>query len=117
MRLRGSAQRLTVFLGESDAWHHRPLYVEIVRRAHQAGLAGASVFRGVEGFGVSNHIHTHRILSLSEHLPVVVVIVDTAERIADFLPQLDEVITEGLVVLDDVDVLRYDDEDAELEKR
>jgi len=78
-----------------------------VHRAHRAGLAGASVFRGLEGFGASNHIHTSRILSLSEDLPIAVVIVDAAERIRAFLPELDALVTEGLVTLDEVDVVRY----------
>ena len=107
MKLEGAAMRLTVFVGESDQWHHHPVYTEIVHRAHAAGLAGASVLRGIEGFGASSHVHTTRILSLSEDLPVAVVIVDTAERIETFLPQLDELITEGLVILDPVTVIRY----------
>ncbi|MFD8719284.1 hypothetical protein EDD90_0726 [Streptomyces sp. Ag109_O5-1] len=106
-RLTGRALRLTVYIGEDDIWHHKPLYTEIVHRAHTAGLAGASVFRGIEGFGASSRIHTARLLSLSEDLPVAVVIVDTEERVRDFLPQLDELVTEGLVTLDDCEVIRY----------
>ncbi|GGY42837.1 DUF190 domain-containing protein [Streptomyces djakartensis] len=106
-RLTGSALRLTVFVGENDTWHHKPLYSEIVHRAHAAGLAGASVFRGVEGFGASSLIHTTRLLSLSEDLPVAVVIVDTAPRVRAFLPQLDDIVTEGLVTLEDCEVVRY----------
>ena len=107
-RTTGRALRLTVFVGENDTWHHRPLYSEIVHRAHAAGLAGASVFRGVEGFGASSLIHTTRLLSLSEDLPVAVVVVDTEERVRAFLPLLDEVVTGGLVVLDDCEVVRYE---------
>jgi PII-like signaling protein len=88
-------------------WHHKPLYTEIVHRARKAGLAGASVFRGIEGFGASSLIHTARLLSLSEDLPVAVVIVDSEELIRQFLPQLDELVTEGLVILDDCEVIRY----------
>ncbi|MGW6565684.1 DUF190 domain-containing protein [Streptomyces sp. NPDC054975] len=106
-RLAGRALRVTILLGESDTWHHRPVYSEIVHRAHSEGLAGASVFRGIEGFGASSLIHTSRLLSLSEDLPVAVVIVDTEQRVRDFLPQLDALVGEGLVILDDCEVIRY----------
>ncbi|MET8581482.1 DUF190 domain-containing protein [Streptomyces collinus] len=105
--LSGRALRLTVYIGEDDTWHHKPLYSEIVHRAHAAGLAGASVFRGIEGFGASSRIHTSRLLSLSEDLPVAIVVVDTEERVRAFLPQLDELVTEGLVTLDACEVIRY----------
>jgi PII-like signaling protein len=107
MTLRGRATRLTVLIKESDQWHHKPLYNEIVHRAHRAGLAGASVFRGIEGYGKSSHIHTTRILSLSEDLPTSVVIVDTEEKIRGFLRELDELVTEGLVILDEVEVVKH----------
>jgi PII-like signaling protein len=107
MRIEGPALRLTIFVGESDVWHHKPLYTEIVHRAHAAGLAGASVLRGIEGYGASSRIHTSRILSLSEDLPLAIVIVDAEDRIRGFLPQLDELVTEGLVILDEVEVIRY----------
>ncbi|MFQ3556421.1 DUF190 domain-containing protein [Streptomyces gramineus] len=112
-RLTGRALRLTVHIGEDDIWHHKPLYTEIVHRAHAAGLAGASVFKGIEGFGATSRIHTARLLSLSEDLPVAVVLVDTEERIREFLPQLDELVTEGLVTLDDCEVIRYVGRDKE----
>ncbi len=107
MKLEGQACRLTVFIGEEDAYNHKPLATEIVHRAQQAGIAGATVLRGIEGFGASNHVHTTRILSLSNDLPIIVVIVDEAERIDAFIPQLDELITEGLVLRDDVEVIKY----------
>ncbi|MEV6205193.1 DUF190 domain-containing protein [Streptomyces sp. NPDC051771] len=106
-RLTGRALRVTIFIGETDLWHHRPVYTEIVHRAHKAGLAGASVFRGIEGFGASSLIHTHRLLSLSEDLPVAVVIVDVEDKIRAFLPELDVLVKEGLVSLDDCEVIRY----------
>ena len=107
MRSQGPAKRLTVFIGESDRHHHTPLYVEIVHRARKAGLAGATVLRGIEGFGASQHVHTTRLLSLTEDLPIVIVLVDEEERIERFALELDELITEGLVVIDDVEVVRY----------
>jgi uncharacterized protein len=105
--LQGPARRITIFIGESDRYHHKPLYAEIVHRAHQRGLAGASVFRGLEGFGASSRIHTSRLLSLSEDLPLAIIIVDTAERTAAFLDEIEELITGGLIIVDDVDVYRY----------
>jgi len=105
--LQGPAQRLTIIVGESDTVEHRPLYTEIVHRAHAAGLAGATVLRGIEGFGASQQIHTSRLLSLSEDLPVSIVIVDAEERISAFLPEVEELVTEGLVMVDDVRVVRH----------
>jgi len=107
MKLEGSQKRLTIFIGESDRHGRTPLATEIVQRAHAASLAGATVLRGVEGYGASNHLHTTRILSLSNDLPMVIVIIDTAERIEGFLPQFDELIAEGLVIDDDVEVVKY----------
>lgn len=107
MKLTGRALRLTIFVDVDDIWHHRPLYHEIVSRAHRAGLAGATVLRGIEGFGATSAIHTSRILSLADDLPAVIIIVDTEPKIRDFLPQLDELVTEGMVILDEVEVIRY----------
>jgi PII-like signaling protein len=107
MRLAGLALRLTIFVDADDVWHHKPLYHEIVHRAHKAGLAGATVLRGVEGFGAGSLIHTTRILSLAEDLPAVIIIVDSDERIRNFLPQVEELIEEGMIILDEVEVIRY----------
>ncbi|MFC5958321.1 DUF190 domain-containing protein [Streptomyces pratens] len=106
-RLTGNALRVTIFISENDVWHHEPLYSEIVHRAHKAGPAGASVFRGLEGFGASSLIHTSRLLSLSEDLPVAIVTVDTEDRVRDFLPQLNELVESGLVILDGCKGIRY----------
>jgi len=104
--------RLTVLVGEAQQAHHRPLSTEVLHRAHRAGMAGASVFRGLEGYGRSNHIHTSRLLSLSDDLPVAVVVVDSPERIERFLAELEglpELRTSGLVLVEPVEVVRYDD--------
>lgn len=107
MRLQGPAQRLTIFIGESDRYEHHSLSSEIVDRARRAGLAGASVLRGIAGFGASQTVHSSHLLSLSDDLPLAIVIVDDPARLREFLPQLDELIDEGLVILDDVEVVRY----------
>ena len=107
MRLAGRALRLTVFVEADDPWPHKPLYHEIVHRAHKAGLAGATVLRGIEGFGAGSLIHTSRLLSLAEDLPAVILIVDSAERIRAFLPEVEELIDEGMIILDEVEVIRY----------
>jgi uncharacterized protein len=98
------ATRLSVFVGARDSWHHRPLYSEIVHRAHRFGLAGATVLRGVEGFGVTSQIHTTHLLGARDDVPLVVIIVDTEDRIRAFLPRLDEF--DGVcAVLDTVEVV------------
>jgi PII-like signaling protein len=107
VRLQGRAKRLTIFIGESDHYRHHSLCSEIIDRARRAGLAGCSVFRGTDGFGATGHLHTAHLLSLSEDLPVAIVIIDAPDRIEGFLPQLDELVTGGLVILDDVEVIRY----------
>ena len=103
----GIQQRATIFIGESDQHGHKPLATEIVHRAHAAGLAGATVMRGIEGFGASNHVHTTRILSLSDDLPLVIVLVDAEERLTPFLQDIHDLITEGLVIVDEVRVVKY----------
>jgi uncharacterized protein len=105
--LNGPAQRLTIIVGETDTVEHRPVYTEIVHRAHAAGLIGASVFRGIEGFGATGRVHTTRLLDLAEDLPVSVVIVDTAEKIAAFLPDLEAIVGDGLVLVEDVQVVHH----------
>jgi PII-like signaling protein len=107
MRLSGRALCLTIFVDDTDTWHHRPLFTEIVHRAHQAGLAGATVFRGVEGFGSGSIVHTTRLLSLADDLPAAIVIVDEEERIRSFLPEPAELSIEGLVTVHEVEVVHY----------
>jgi uncharacterized protein len=98
---------LRIFVGESDRHGHRPLYEAIVLKAREAGLAGATVVRGVMGFGKHSVLHTAKILRLSEDLPMLVEIADSLERIELFLPLLDEMISDGLVTLERVRVIHY----------
>ena len=107
MKLEGKGKLLRIFIGESDHWHGKPLYQAIVERIREAGLAGATVVRGIEGFGADSRMHTARILRLSEDLPVLIEIVDTEEKISAIMPWLDEMITEGLVTLETVEVVAY----------
>ncbi|HEY8225399.1 MAG TPA: DUF190 domain-containing protein [Pyrinomonadaceae bacterium] len=98
---------LRIFVGESDKVGHKPLYEVIVLKAREAGLAGATVLRGVMGFGRNSVLHTAKILRLSEDLPMVIEIVDSLEKVEAFLPELDRMITDGLVTLERVKVLHY----------
>jgi PII-like signaling protein len=107
MKLEGEGKLLRLFIGESDTWHGKPLYQAIVERVRHEGLAGATVLRGIEGFGADSRLHTARILRLSEDLPVVVEIVDSAEQIERILPILDEMVGEGMVTVERVEVIAY----------
>ena len=107
MKLEGEGKLLRLFIGESDTWHGKPLYQAIVERVRAAGLAGATVIRGIEGFGADSRIHTSRILRLSEDLPVVIEIVDTPEQIDRVVPILDEMVGEGMLTLERVQIVSY----------
>lgn len=107
MQIPHEAVLLRIFIGESDRWHHQPLYEAIVLKAREAHLAGATVLRGPMGFGKSSRLHTAKILRLSMDLPLVIEIVDSAEKINAFLPLLDPMIGGGLVTLENVKVIEY----------
>jgi PII-like signaling protein len=107
MKLEGEAKLLRIFIGESDRYGGRPLYEAIVLEAKKRGLAGATVFKGFMGFGAHSFIHTAKVLQLSQDLPVMVEIVDSEEKIRDFLSVLDGMVREGLVTLEKVEVIRY----------
>ncbi|HEY2971267.1 MAG TPA: DUF190 domain-containing protein [Pyrinomonadaceae bacterium] len=98
---------LRIFIGESDRHGHQPLYESIVLQAREAGLAGATVLRGLMGFGKHSILHTAKILRLSEDLPMIIEIVDSLEKIETFLPALDELIKDGLVTVEKVRVIHY----------
>jgi len=107
MKIDGEGELLRIFIGESDRWHGQPLSEAIVRRARELGLAGATVLRGLEGFGAHSRIHTSSILRLSQDLPIVVEIVDQRDRIEAFLPVLDEMVHEGMITVEKVRVIAY----------
>jgi PII-like signaling protein len=105
--LEGEQLMVRIFFGESDKWHHRPLETALLERLRAEGFAGATVFRGVAGFGANSVIHTTHLLELSSDLPVVMEVIDTEERIAKLTPILEEMLGDGLVTMEKVKVLRY----------
>ena len=107
MKIPENGKLLRIFIGESDCWHHRPLYEAIVLKARELGLAGATVLRGPMGFGAKSHLHTSKILRLSMDLPIIIEIIDSEENVNKMIPLLDEMVQDGLVTLEDVRVLKY----------
>lgn len=107
MNIPEEGKLLRIFIGESDQWNHQPLYEAIVLKARELHLAGATVLRGPMGFGASSHLHTAKILRLSEDLPMVIEIVDSEEKIHRFLPHLEQILGSGLVTMEKVHVIRY----------
>ena len=112
MKLSGEGKLLRIFLGEMDKYQHKPLYEVLVLKAREHGLAGATVLRGVEGFGAASRvIHTAKILRLSEDLPIVVEIVDTEEKIKEFLAVVDDLFSQvgcgSMVTIEKVDIIKY----------
>src|SRR5947199_9771737 len=112
MQIPREAVLLRIFIGESDRWEHQPLYEAIVLKARELHLAGATVLRGAMGFGKSSRLHTAKILRLSVDLPLVIEIVDSAEKINAFLPSLEKMIGGGMVTLENVRVIHYRGGDA-----
>jgi len=98
---------LRIFIGESDKWHGQPLYEAIVMKARELHIAGATVLRGPMGFGANSRLHTFKVLRLSEDLPMVIEIVDSREKIDELLPHVDQMVQEGLVTLERVQVIKY----------
>jgi PII-like signaling protein len=107
MKIEGEALELRIHLGEADRWHGRPLYEAILERLLERGMAGATVLRGIEGFGRNAHLHTSKLLRLSEDLPIVIDVIDSAERIRAVLPELDDMVADGLITLQPVEVVAY----------
>ncbi len=107
MTIDGPALRLRIYIGEADRWHGKPLAEAIVLRLRELGLAGATVVRGIEGFGRNAHLHTAKILRLSEDLPIVIDVVDREARIREVLPELDGMVGDGLITIEPVEVVAY----------
>jgi PII-like signaling protein len=107
MRIPAEGKLLRVFIGEQDKWHGLPLYEAIVNLARKEHLAGATVLKGCMGFGCKSRMHTAKILRLSEDMPMIVEIVDSEEKITAFMPHLDEMVTEGLITLEKVNIILY----------
>ncbi|HRU06147.1 MAG TPA: DUF190 domain-containing protein [Candidatus Brocadiia bacterium] len=107
MRLPSEAELLRIFIGESDKWHGKPLYEAIVHLARERGMAGATVLRGLMGFGAHSRLHTAKILRLSEDLPIIIEIVDKPERIEALVAEIDGMIAEGLITLERAQVIAY----------
>jgi len=105
--LSGQQVLVRVFIGESDKWHHQPLHVALLERLRKGGFAGATVFRGIAGFGARSVLHTTHVLRLSQDLPVVIELVDSQERVDELIPILEEMVTEGLVTMEKVRVIKY----------
>ena len=107
MRPGGEAKLVRIFVGESDHWEGRPLFEALVHKAREMGLAGATVLRGIEGFGASSVVHTARILRLSEDLPIVIELVDTEPKIEEFLEAAEPMVGEGLITVERVEIRKY----------
>ena len=107
MKIEGQGLLVRIYIGESDHWHGRPLYQAIVALLRERGLAGATVLRGIEGFGAKAHLHTSRILALSQDLPILIEVVDQEDRIRAILPELDGMVGDGLITLEHVEVIAY----------
>ncbi len=107
MKIPQDGYLLRIFIGEGDHWHGKPLYEAIVMKARELHLAGATVLRGPMGFGAKSRMHTAKILRLSEDLPIIIEIVDGKEKIDELMPHIDEMVQEGLVTLERVQVIKY----------
>lgn len=106
-KIASQAKRLRIYIGEADQWKHRSLYQAIVAKAKELDLAGATVTRGLIGYGADKRIHTASIVDLSSDLPILIEIIDSDEYIAKIIPFLDEVLEKGLITIDDVEVIKY----------
>ena len=107
MKIPSEGVLLRIFIGEADKWSGEPLYEAIILLARKMNLAGATAIKGIMGFGCKSHMHTTKLLRLSEDLPIIIEIVDSKDKIDNFLPHLDEMVAEGLITLEKVNVIMY----------
>jgi PII-like signaling protein len=107
MRIDGPALLARIYIGEADHHDGRPLYQAIVEHLRARGIAGVTVLRGIEGYGAKSHLHTTRILRLSEDLPILIEVVDQEDRLRAILPDLDAMVPDGLITLEKIEVLAY----------
>jgi hypothetical protein len=117
MKLEGIGKMLRIHFGEDDQWHGRPLYQAVVERCRQLDIAGATVYRGIEGYGASTIIRRSHLLRFSPDAPILVQIIDTEENVKRLVPVVDEMVTEGLIVISDVDVIKYAHQDGQHPQR
>jgi len=107
MKIDGQGLLARIYIGESDTWHGKPLYEAIVHLLRERGLAGATVIRGMEGFGATHHLHTSRILALASDLPILIEVVDQEDRVRAILPEIDGMVRDGLITVERVEVIAY----------
>ena len=107
MKIPENGKLLRIFIGEADKWKGQPLYEAIIHLAKKEGMAGATAIKGFMGFGCKSHMHTAKLLRLSEDLPIIVEMADSEEKMSQFLPHLDEMVKEGLITLENVNVIMY----------
>jgi uncharacterized protein len=112
MKLSGRAKMLRIHFGEDDKWKDKPLYRAIVQKCRELDIAGATVFRGIEGYGASTLIHRTHLLSFSHDAPVMVSVIDSDDKIQKLLPFLDQMVDEGLIAMSDVEVIKYSHQDG-----
>jgi PII-like signaling protein len=112
MKLEGKAKMLRIHFGEDDKWNGKPLYRAIVEKCRELDIAGATVFRGIEGYGASTLIHRAHLLSFSSDAPLMVSVIDSEEKIKELIPHLDDMVKEGLIAVSEVEVIKYVHQDG-----
>ena len=107
MKLTGRAKMLRIHFGEDDKWNDKPLYRAIVEKCRELDIAGATVFRGIEGYGASTLIHRSHLMSFSSDAPIMISVIDSEDKVQTLIPYLDEMVDEGLIAVSEVEVIKY----------